>query len=149
MGDKTVHLHDKRDQPIEIRWVEKPDNDDRFLYVRSQMKAKKEMAMNDHFCERYEEELDHIAQAIHKKGGTKQYAKVMERIGRIKERYPAANKHYQIDVKQEDGIAVQVTWNKKPSSPSAGEGVYFIRTNLEEIDEKAMWDIYNTIREIE
>ena len=149
VGDKTVHLHDKRDQPIEIRWVEKPDNDDRFLYVRSQMKAKKEMAMNDHFCERYEEELGHIAQAIHKKGGTKKYAKVIERIGRIKERYPAANKHYQIDVKQEDGIAVQVIWNKKPSSPSAGEGVYFIRTNLAEIDEKTMWDIYNTIREIE
>jgi hypothetical protein len=149
VGDQTVHLHDKRDQPIEIRWVEKPDNDDRFLYVRSQMKAKKEMAMNDHFCERYEEEIEHIAQAIHKKGGTKKYAKVMERIGRIKERYSAANKHYQIDVKEEDGIAVQVTWEKKPLSPSAAEGVYFIRTNLEEIDEKTMWDIYNTIREIE
>jgi transposase len=149
VGDQTVHLHDKRDQPIEVRWVEKPDNDDRFLYVRSQMKAKKEMAMNDHFSERYEEELEHIAQAIHKKGGTKKYAKVMERIGRIKERYSAANKHYKIDVKEKDGIAVQVTWNKKPLSPSAHEGLYFIRTNLQEIDEKTMWDIYNTIREIE
>jgi len=149
VGDQTVHLHDKRDQPIEIRWVEKPENDDRFLYVRSQMKAKKEMAMNDHFSERYEEELEHIAQAIHKKGGTKNYAKVLERIGRIKERYSAANKHYKIDVKEKHGIAVKVSWSRKPLSPSTTEGVYFIRTNLQEIDEKTMWDIYNTVREIE
>jgi len=149
VSEKTVHLQDKRNQPIEILWVEKPDNDDRFLYVRSQMKARKEMAMNDHFCERYEEELEHIAKAIHKKGGTKNYGKVLERIGRIKERYPAANKHYKIDVEKKDDIAVKVSWKRKLLSTSPGDGVYFIRTNLLRIDEKAMWDIYNTIREIE
>ncbi len=149
MGEKIVHLNDKRNQPIEIRWVEKPDNNDRFLYVHSQMKAVKESAMNDHFCDRYEEELDNIAHSIYKKGGTKKYAKVLERIGRIKERYPAANKHYKIDVEEKDGIAVKVTWKRKPLSNAPGEGVYFIRTNLQQTDEKAMWDIYNTIREIE
>jgi transposase len=37
---------------------------------------------------------------------------------------------------------------KEPSEPQR-EGVYFIRTNLEEKSEKLIWDIYHTIREIE
>jgi len=113
------------------------------------MKAAKEPSMNEHFCHRYEEELDNIAESAHKKRCTKKYGKVQERIGRIKERYPAANKHYTIDVKGKDGIAVMVSWKRKPIAGPAGEGVYFIRTNLGQAGEKMIWGIYNTIREIE
>ena len=142
-------MQDKREQPIEIRWVKKSDESDRYLYVRSQMKAIKEASMNDHFCQRYEEELDNIKNAIHKKGGTKKYEKVLERIGRIKERYPSANKHYQINLKHKDGITVIVSWKRKPLTIKSQEGVYFIRTNIQETEEKLVWNIYNTIREIE
>ena len=112
-GGKIIQLQDKRNQPIEVRWVKKAEEEDRFLYVRSQMKAIKEASMNDHFCQRYEEELDNIKNAIHKKGGTKKYETVLERIGRIKERYPVANKHYQIDVKHKDGITIMISWRRK------------------------------------
>ena len=37
----------------------------------------------------------------------------------------------------------------KPSKTRSSEGVYFLLTNLQEKDEKTMWNIYNTIREIE
>ena len=37
----------------------------------------------------------------------------------------------------------------KPAKTRSSEGVYFLRTNLQEKDEKTMWNIYNTIREIE
>jgi hypothetical protein len=148
-GDKIIQLQDKRKQPIEIRWVVKSGEEDSFLYVRSQRKAIKEASMNDHFCQRYEEELDNIKNSIHKKGGTKKYEKVLERIGRIKERYPAANKHYKIDVKHKDGITVMLSWRRKPLNIKSREGVYFIRTNIRKTDEKMLWDIYNAIREIE
>jgi hypothetical protein len=146
-----VHMQDKREQSIDVCWVENNQDDDQYLYVRSHMKAVKESSMNDHFCDRYEEELDNVARAIHKKGGTKRYGKVMERIGRIKERYPTANKHYEIEVKQQDGITTEVTWKRKgrPVNSKPGEGVYFIRTSLPLADEKLVWDIYNTIRQIE
>lgn len=148
-GSEIIKLNDKRNQPIEVRWVEKTGIDDRYLYVRSQMKAVKESSMNDHFSERYEEELENIARSIHKKRGTKKYEKVLERIGRIKERYSTANKHYEINVQAKDGIAVMVAWKRKPATTRSQEGVYFLRTNLQETDEKIMWNIYNTIREIE
>lgn len=148
-GSKIIKLHDKRDQPIEVRWVKKPDAEDSYLYVRSEMKAVKEASMDEHFSERYEEELTNIAASIQKKGGTKKTLKVMERIGRIKERYSAANKHYEIKVQEKDGIATNITWKRKPLKSGAQEGVYFIRTSLPQTDEKMVWDIYNTIREIE
>lgn len=147
--DTIIQFEDKRNQPIDVRWVEKEGQTDRYLYVRSKMKAVKEASMDDHFSERYEEELKNLAQSIHKKNGTKKHDKVMERIGRIKERYSTANKHYEITVKAENNIAVMITWKRKPAPIRAEEGVYFLRTNMEQTDERKMWDIYNTIREIE
>lgn len=44
----------------------------------------------------------------------------------------------------------QVAWKTKDlSSLEAGHGVYFLRINVESIDEKTTWDYYNLIREIE
>ena len=88
-------------------------------------KGLKEASMNDHFCEHYELELS-------KKGGTKNYAKVCERIGRLKERCPTANKHYNIEVKldEKQDKAIDVIWKRTPLKPKSSEGVYFIRTSL-------------------
>lgn len=149
VNTNIVKLSDKRDKLIEVRWVEKEGNEDRFLYVHSQMKEVKESSMNKHYSERYEEELKNLSLSIHKKRGTKKYEKVIERIGRIKERYSTANKHYDIKVEAKNGIAFNIVWNRKPAKNPSQEGVYFLRTNLQEPDEKIMWNIYNTIREIE
>jgi transposase len=148
-GEKPVRILDNRDHVIEIQFVEKPGDNDRYLYVHSEQKAVKEASMNAHYSERYEEELRNLASGIHKKGGTKKYEKVLERIGRIKERYPAANKHYNIEVKAGDGVAREITWNRTETKPRSPEGTYFIRTNIEETGEQDVWKIYNTIREIE
>ena len=44
----------------------------------------------------------------------------------------------------------QVAWKIKDfSSLEAGHRVYFLRTNVESLDEKTIWDYYNLIREIE
>ena len=146
---EPVHLEDNQGNPIDARWIKAEEGEDQYLHIHSQMKAVKEFSINDHFCERYEEELDNVAQALHKKGGIKKYGKVMERIGRIKERYPTANKHYEVEVEKEDELAVALHWKRKTLSGMCGEGEYFLRTSLEQKDERLVWDIYNTIRNIE
>jgi transposase len=149
-GDKTV-IYDKRDNPIELDIVKAPGVDDTFLYVRSQQKAVKEASMNEHFSQRYEQDLEGIREGIHKKGGTKQLNKVWERVGRLKERYPTANKHYNITIvpNQENVKAIDLKWSKKTPTPRSSEGVYFIQTNLDESQETTLWTIYNTLTEIE
>jgi len=149
-GEKTV-IYDKRDNPIELDIVKADGVDDSFLYVRSQQKAVKEASMNEHYSQRYEQDLEGIREGIHKKGGTKKLDKVWERVGRLKERYPTANKHYNIrvipDAHQEK--AVDLKWSKKTTRPKSNEGVYFVQTNLDESQETTLWTIYNTLTEIE
>lgn len=61
---------------------------------------------------RFEEDLDGLAKSIHLKGGTKKTNKVHQRLGRIKERYPAVNKHYKIVVEDNGQIATWVTYSR-------------------------------------
>ena len=149
-ADKII-VFDKREHPIELKMVEKQGCTDNYLYIKSQQKAVKEASMNEHFSQRYEQDLDNIAAALSKKGGVKKYDKVCERIGRLKERYPTANKHYKIEVvpdeKHEKAIAIK--WSKNQIKPKSNEGVYFIRTSLKTEQEQTLWTIYNTLTEIE
>ena len=148
---KSTTVFDKNDNPISLQLVEKPGCTDTYMYVRSQQKAIKESSMNEHFSQRYEEDLENIKVALSKKGGTKKLEKVWERIGRLKERYPTANKHYSIVVTpdQENKNAIDLTWSKNIIKTKESEGVYFIRTNLSEQQEETLWTIYNTLTEIE
>lgn len=148
-GTSKIEVFDNRDQLIEIQKVNKEGETDQFLYVRSQMKAKKEVSMQEHYSSRYEDELKNLSASIHKKGGTKKTEKVWERLGRVKERYSAANKHYSINVKSDKGIAVSITWERNKIKAAPTEGVYFLRTSLIELDENEIWNIYNTLTEVE
>ena len=136
---------------IKVRPVEKPDCSDSYMYVRSQQKAVKEASMNDHFSQHYEEGLENIKQALSRKGGTKKIEKVWERIGRLKEKYPSANKHYTIKViaDKEKKNVIEIKWSKNQMKARKTEGVYFIRTSLQDKDEETLWKIYNTLTEIE
>ena len=105
--------------------------------------------MSVHFSTRYEEELAKLAKSIQGKGGVKNSTKAHERLGRIKERYPSANKHYEISIKDKNNVATELTFKRKEVKTTSTDGVYFIRTSLPDIDEKKMWDIYNTLTEVE
>ncbi len=145
---KPVKLFDKRKKPIEVKWVNsaKPDS---FLYVKSEMKQKKEESMDDQFATRYEDMLKDIEASLHKKGGVKKIEKVWERIGRLKQKYPAMNRYYDIDVQHDQGLATKILWNRKPRKNNEEAGVYFLRTNITDLDEAGIWNTYNTLREIE
>ncbi|MEM3470571.1 MAG: transposase, partial [Thermoproteota archaeon] len=58
-----------------------------FLYCVSDGRARKEGSIKEKFQSRFEEELSRLRASLGKKGGIKKYEKVIERIGRIKERY--------------------------------------------------------------
>jgi len=142
-------VFDNRRQKIEIQRVDIPGESDRFLYVHSHAKAEKEASMNERFSGRLEEELKNMESALHKKGGTKKIEKVCERLGRIKERYPSANKYYTIDVISDGTFATAVKWKRIEASPEQADGVYFLRTSQTELSETDIWNIYNTLTQIE
>jgi transposase len=147
-----IEITDNRNNKIHLQKIEKPGCTDQYMYIRSDKKAVKEASMEAHYSKRFEEELDNLAKAIHSKGGTKTITKVHERLGRIKERYPTANKHYKVVVveDQKNKIATLITYSRNPlPKPKETQGVYFVRTSVKENDEKTMWTIYNTLTEVE
>lgn len=147
---KPIEITDNRNNKIQLQQVIKEGCTDQYMYIRSEMKAVKEASMEAHYSKRFEEELDHLAKVIHTKGGTKKTTKVYERLGRIKERYPAANKHYKIVVEEKNQITTLITYSRnQPPEPKQTQGVYFLRTSLKEKDEKTIWNIYNTLTEVE
>lgn len=147
-----VEIKDKRKQPIELMKVKTDKEDgDNYLWARSKAKALKENSMNGLLSQRFEEGIQSIGQGINRKGGTKKLDKVHERIGRLKQKYPSVHKYYDITVSDNGkGTATAISCkHKKGEDPDKKAGIYFLRTTLDENDEKTFWAIYNIIREIE
>ena len=121
------------------------------MYVQSDQKRKKEESMKDKLSQFFEDELISIENSFHKKGGTKAINKVWERIGRARQKYKTVSGRYNITVEQNEGIAEKLHWTIKQSKvqDDKTKGVYFIRTNYKDPKENELWNIYNTIREVE
>lgn len=149
---KSVMVKDARKQTITLNKVH-TEGEDYYLEITSPSKAMTESSMNKLWRERFETELNKINDGVAKKGGTKLYEKVVERTGRAIQKYPSIAKYYTIDyVRNEEKPKemLRVDWNLKDlSAIESGHGVYFLRTNVETLDECTTWDYYNLIREIE
>ena len=150
----TVLLQTKAKQEIRLKAVQTENDTDYYLEVKSDAKAAKESGMKEQFEKRFEEQLQKIHQAIHSKGGVKKADKVHERIGRAKEKYPSIHQYYNITVSIDEKTqrATEIEWQKngeKHDAKEDGLGIYFLRTNLSIKDEVVIWNVYNTIREIE
>ena len=124
---------------------------DIWMRVESDAKRIKETSMNDKLKQRFEEDLNIIAKALNKKGGTKNINKVWERIGRAKQKNNRVSSNYNIEVTEKNGLATSLIWTIKqnPTKEDKTKGIYFIRTNYENPKEDELWDVYNTIREVE
>jgi len=149
-----VVIQTKAKHEVSLKAVSTAKSTDYYLEVTSEAKALKEKSMTLAFEKRYEDELQKIQTAIDKKNGIKKADKVHERIGRAKEKYPSIQACYQIDVELDKTatLVTKISWKKdtdKYATKTTKLGIYFLRTNLNVSDEVNVWNIYNTIREIE
>jgi len=148
---KPVEIRDKRKQPIELLNVKINEDNDNYLWVKSQAKGVKEKSINGKLSQRFAEGIENINYGITTKGGTKKLEKIYERIGRLKQKYPSIHKYYEIIVTDNgQNTATSVSIKRKASEDAIREsGVYLLRTSLDLQDEQTLWTIYNIIREIE
>ena len=119
------------------------------LYCHSKGKEKKEQGIKSLFQQRFEEELIKARSALSKKNGTKRYEKVVEKIGRLKERFKRVAHRYEVFVKKdpETNKAKAINWHLKETE--VNNGLYVLRTNREDLKEEQIWNIYNTLTDIE
>jgi len=152
VGEDKVTVRDSQDNNLQVKLLEPEDKPDRWMYVKSPQKTLKETSMHEKLMQRFEQELQKVQEGIEKPSGTKRIEKVWERIGRIKERNKTVHQYYDIEVGHDGKKATRVSYTRKKQpdkSPEERAGVYFIRTNYPAVEEKQLWHLYNTIREVE
>ena len=127
------------------------ENNETYLYCHSEGKKKKEQSMQGRWVQKFEEQLAHIAASVHKKRCTKNYQKVCERVGRLREKYSRIARFYTINIIEKNGLADQITWEyaKKEQSDQFFSGSYYLRTDRMDLQEKQIWDIYLMLKQME
>ena len=150
---QSVKVLDTRKQEITLRQVKHEADGDYYLEINSPAKAVKESSMNRQWRERFEQELTKARDALGRKGGKKTYEKVIERVGRAIQKYPSIAKYYVIDYYRDESNPknmADIQWRiAVPENVDRQSGIYFLRTNVDSLDEKSTWNYYNLIREIE
>jgi len=126
-----------------------PDDDEVTLYCHSTDKEIKERGIKNLFESRFEEKLEQIRNALSKKHGTKVYEKVVEKIGRLKERYKRISSRYEIAVTKDENTnrATTIAWERKEQEKPAG--VYCLRSNRIDFKEQELFNIFAMLTDIE
>ena len=147
--DNMIEVHRDKRNLVEAQIFEAEE--ELLLYCHSQKMEGKERAMQDRYGKRFEEDLEKIVASISKKYSDKSYGKIMQRIGRIKERYSSIGRFYQIDVREEEGIVKSIEYHKVKAEEEEARfsGSYWLRTSYKGWDEKQIWDTYMMLNRIE
>lgn len=148
----TTQLTDRDKNKVELSLLKVEDSEDTWMHVKSQAKGLKEVSMNKKLTDFFEQDLQTAKDALYKKGGTKALEKVWLRIGRIKQKHNGVSGKYEIKVTHQNDKATDISWKRKTPTVKENDkqkGAYFIRTNYNNPKEKELWNVYNTIREVE
>ena len=149
---ESVILKDTVDQQIRVQRVEM-DNGEVELRCYSKEREQKERGMQREAGKRFEAELRYLSEGLQIKRRLKRYDKVVEKLGKLKQRYRRAAQHYEIVVKADEksGLATALTWRRqeKGGSQASHPGVYCLRSDLQDWDEERLWTTYTMLTEVE
>jgi transposase len=150
---KSILIKDIPGQSVKVQKVIVEETGEVELYCHSQLREKKEQAIQDSFAEKYEKALHNLHNGLSKKGTIKKYQKIVERLGRLKEKYARAAQHYEVTVTPDDegNKAVSISWKQieKANSQATHPGVYCLRTNLTDWNEETLWRTYTMLTDLE
>jgi len=144
-----VVIRNTQENKVEARLYR--HGDEIILFCRSDLKKKKEQSMRTNFQERFEADLKYIRESLYKKGGTRKYEKVLERIGRLKQKHARVAYFYDITVKQKQGVAIDITWRIKEGKKidNRFSGTYYLRSSRTDLNEKEIWELYISLTDVE
>ena len=151
--DKATVIKDMPGQTVKAQRLIVEETGEVELYCHSELREKKEQAIQHSFAEKYEAALHSLHKGLSKKGTTKKYLKVLERLGRLKEKYARAAQHYEVIVTADEAHdnAISIQWKRveKAHSQATHPGVYCLRTNLTDWDEETLWRTYTMLTDLE
>jgi len=123
------------------------------LLCRSSARKNKDFGIRNRQECLFVERLQYYHDGLDKKGYTKNYAKVLEMIGRLREKYPQASKQYNVEVVAQDkpDKARAIIWKKRAQFDEIGQfdGCYVLRTDRLDMTDKEIWETYVMLTRVE
>jgi transposase len=146
---EMITVREDKRRLIRACLVNRPEAEEVTLYCHSTDKEIKERGIKNRFEQRFEAELDQVCQALSKKYGTKLYHKVLEKIGRLKERYKRVSRRYAITVTPDEktNLATAITWERK--EPEKPVGVYGLRSSRIDLKALELFNLFAMLTDIE
>ncbi len=151
--DQATETTTASDEPIRIQRVLSDDGSEVRLYCYSEKRKEKESAMTRRFSEVFEQGLAKLATGLTKPRSNKSYAKLEEKIGRLKEKSHGIGQHYTISITRDESCtkAIALSWEKTPvqGTQLTHPGVYCLRSNEISWDEAKLWQTYTMLTDLE
>jgi transposase len=151
--DHAVPIETAAGELVRIQKVISEDGKEIQLYCHSSGREKKETGMVERFTKGFENALQKLADGLHKPRGEKRYDKLMERIGRLKQKSRGASQHYTVTLAADaSGKKVTaLTWEKVlvDGTMATHPGVYCLRTNVLDWNEEKLWRTYTMLTDLE
>lgn len=151
-ADLAVTIETAGDAPLRLQKTLSEDGKEVLLYCHSAGREAKETAMAERFGQAFEAGLQKIADGLLKPRGEKRRDKLLERIGRLKEKSRGISQHYQVDLLADDaGKVTALTWTKTAVAGTrvTHPGIYCLRSNELGWTEEAMWRTYTMLTDLE
>ena len=121
-----------------------------FLHCHIEAKEAKEKAIFERKMKKFEDEINSIKEGLKKKGTQKSYKKIVERIGRLKEKYKVGCL-YDLVVEQEEGLTMGIIFNKNSNGEAAENsfGEYVLRTDRTDLADEEISKIHRSLTTVE
>lgn len=150
---RAVTIETSGGDPIQLQREMSEDGKEVLLYCHSAGREAKETAMVARFAQGFEAGLQKIVDGLLKPRAEKRHGKLLERIGRLKEKSRGASQHYTLTfTTDESGKTVTaLTWVKteKAGTMATHPGVYCLRSNELNWDEEKLWRTYTMLTDLE
>ena len=153
---RVKEIPDKEEEEIDLkstklRVIRDEDSKEVYLYCKSEGRLQKEESIKNKFQQGFEFELKKLKEGLHKKGRIKRYDKVLEKIGRLKEKYSLISHYYNIEVKSKDNKAIDITYSIKDNKKLylRFSGAYKIRSSRTDLSTKELISTYMLLTNIE
>lgn len=124
--------------------------DEVFLLCHSNRKEFTEISILKSRTSKFEKAINEINDKLKSKNSRKSYEKILEQIGRIKEKYKVGH-YYDMQVSQENGVVLTVSLKKKEAIELKKErlGNYVLRTSRKDLLDEEISKIHRILTRIE
>lgn len=150
---QAVAIETAGGERLRVQKVLSEDGKEVRLYCHSPAREAKETAMVARFAQGFEAGLQKIVDGLHKPRSEKRHDKLLERIGRLRQRSHGASQHYTVNLATDASgkTVTALTWEKSlvAGTMATHPGVYCLRSNETAWDEQRLWRTYTMLTDLE